>query len=343
MNNSSINPVISIITPTYQHENYISGCIESVIKQSYTKWEMIIIDDGSTDRTAEIAMEYSGKDSRIRVIKQENIGIFRLSETYNKALKLSNGEYIAILEGDDYWIKDKLEKQIDAFGSDSGTVLCWGQAFGVNADNGEAIRTYPPAGSPDSIYYNNNPVGSILNIFLFRNCIPALTMMIRKETLVSIGGFQQTCGLPLIDLPTLYKLALKGRFVFIPECLGFWRIYPTQITKMYTAFMAEGCKCLALDCLNNKEIVQYLDKSVNEKRVRKYYQGLLVESYSRSGRYKLIRKEFKSARTDYLRSVFRYGVNKPVWKIRSLIGYIFSLFHKDVEGLSAFLGKTSYR
>lgn len=342
MNNSSVSPVISIITPTYHHEKFISGCIESVIKQTCPDWEMIIIDDGSTDRTAEIALEYAGKDSRIRVFKQENIGIFRLAETYNKALELSKGEYVAILEGDDYWTGDKLEKQIDAFGLDTGTVLCWGQAIGVNADNGEAIRTYPPVDSPDLIHFNNDPPGSILNVFLFRNCIPALTMMIRKETLVSIGGFQQTCGLPLVDLPTLYKLALKGRFVFIPERLGFWRIYPTQITKMYTALMTEGCKCLALNCLDNMENVQYLDKSVNGNRVHIYYQGLLVESYSRSGRYKLIRKEFKSARAEYLRSIFRYGVNKPVWKLRSVIGFIFSLFHKNVEGLSRFLGKTSY-
>ena len=83
------NILVSIITPTYNHEKFIGKCIESVLAQSYPHWEQIIVDDGSNDGTEEIVASYN--DERIKYIKQENKGIWRLKETYNKALKNSNG------------------------------------------------------------------------------------------------------------------------------------------------------------------------------------------------------------------------------------------------------------
>jgi glycosyltransferase involved in cell wall biosynthesis len=337
-----IASLVSVITPTYNHERFIAQCIESVLAQTYPNWEMIIVDDGSTDHTASIAEDYAKKDKRIKVIHQTNKGIFRLAETYNKALELAKGELITILEGDDTWYERKLEIQADAMNQNKDVAVCWGQAVTTGSDNLEIIRTYPPVDSPDSKWFSNDPPGCIFQVFLFRNCIPALTMMIRKEALLMSGGFQQSYGLPLVDLPTLYELAFRGKFLFVPQSLGAWRNYPTQITKIHTAAMMEGCKCLALSYLQKPEVAKMVDKNITTRSINNYYDGQLVISYSRSGRYKLIRKDFKSARKDYLRSIFRYGLNKPLWKIRSITGYLFSLFHMDVEGLSRRLGKTTY-
>jgi len=88
-------PLVSIITPTYNHEKYIGDCIKSVQNQIYTNWEMIVISDGSTDETLLIAQSFAEKDSRIRIFSQSNVGIFRLAETYNFALKQTRGTYIA--------------------------------------------------------------------------------------------------------------------------------------------------------------------------------------------------------------------------------------------------------
>jgi len=76
------HPLVSIITPTYNHERFIAQCIESALAQTYPHWEQIIIDDGSTDRTAEIVARYD--DERIIYVRQANQGIWRLAETYNK-------------------------------------------------------------------------------------------------------------------------------------------------------------------------------------------------------------------------------------------------------------------
>jgi len=333
-------PLVSIISPTYNHEKYLADCIESVLNQSYPDWEMIILNDGSTDRTAEIAASYRDADSRIRLVNQENVGIFRLSETYNKGVAMATGDYLAILEGDDCWAPNKLELQVQAMQNDPSAAVCWGMARCVNADKSEVYYTAPDLDAPDSCYYGNDPVGTILNIFLYRNCIPALTILIRKEALLKIGGFKQVFNLPLVDLPTLYELAMTGRFIFLPETLGDWRNYATQVTKTYPAVMTEGFYKLAHAFLKSHPAAEAL--KVNVKELDRYYARRMVIAYARSGRYKLIRKEYSSAREDYEKAISGYGMAEPVWKLRAAVGWFFSLFHMDVEGLSKILGKRSY-
>jgi len=101
---NSDQPLVSVISPTYNHGRYITDCIESVQNQTYTNWEMIIVDDGSSDNTLETAKALAQQDNRIKVFTQENIGIFRLGETYNFALSKASGKYTAILECDDIWL-----------------------------------------------------------------------------------------------------------------------------------------------------------------------------------------------------------------------------------------------
>ena len=333
-------PLVSIITPTYNHEKYLADCIESVLGQTYREWEMIILNDGSTDRTAEIAASYCDRDERIRVVSQENVGIFRLSETYNKGVEMSGGIYLAILEGDDCWAPNKLELQVAAMQNEPDAVLCWSMARCVNADKSLVYYTSPDPAASDADLYNNVPVGCIMNIFLYRNCIPALTILVKKESLVKTGGFKQVFNLPLVDLPTLYELAVAGRFIFIPETLGDWRNYATQVTKTYPVVMTEGFYRMARTFLENHPAASMI--TVDVKKLDQHYACRMVIAYARSGRYKLIRKEYAQARKDYVRAIFGYGMAEPVWKLRAATGWLFSLFHLNVEGLSKILGKRSY-
>jgi teichuronic acid biosynthesis glycosyltransferase TuaG len=104
------NPLISIITPCYNSEQYIRQAIESVLAQTYQNWEMIIVDDCSTDRGFQIALEYAEKYSRIRVYRQEQNGGAAIAR--NKAIMESRGKYVAFLDSDDLWLPEKLEKQL---------------------------------------------------------------------------------------------------------------------------------------------------------------------------------------------------------------------------------------
>ena len=105
-----MNNLISIITPNFNCEVFIKSTIESVISQTYSNWEMLIVDDCSTDRSYEIALDYAKKDSRIKVLKNEKNSGAAISR--NLALDNANGDYIAFLDSDDLWEPNKLEVQL---------------------------------------------------------------------------------------------------------------------------------------------------------------------------------------------------------------------------------------
>lgn len=98
--------LITIIIPVYNVEKYLRECIDSVIAQTYKNLEIILVDDGSIDKSGEICDEYSKKDSRIRVIHKKNGG---LSDARNVALDIAKGEYIGFIDSDDYIEKDMFE------------------------------------------------------------------------------------------------------------------------------------------------------------------------------------------------------------------------------------------
>lgn len=102
--------MISIITPTYNCGAYIGETIESVQKQSYQNWEMIIVDDCSTDNTKEVVENYSQKD--VRIIYHQLLQNSGAAKARTKAMELAQGEYMAFLDSDDLWTEDKLEKQL---------------------------------------------------------------------------------------------------------------------------------------------------------------------------------------------------------------------------------------
>lgn len=105
-----MQPLISIVTPNYNCGRFIAQTIESVLAQTYTNWEMLIIDDCSTDDSYSIAVEYAKKDSRIKVFQNEKNSGAAVSR--NKAIELSQGEYLAFLDSDDLWMPEKLELQL---------------------------------------------------------------------------------------------------------------------------------------------------------------------------------------------------------------------------------------
>ncbi len=104
-------PLVTIIIPLFNAQNYISETIDSVISQTYQNWELIIVDDCSTDNSAEIAKGYEVKDRRIKLIElNSNFG--GPARPRNIGLDISNGEYLAFLDADDVWLQDKLQVQV---------------------------------------------------------------------------------------------------------------------------------------------------------------------------------------------------------------------------------------
>lgn len=105
-----IKGLVSIITPVYNGERFIAETIDSVLCQTYPHWEMIIIDDGSNDRTSFIVEEYTSKDSRIKLLRQANAGS---ASARNKGIRFAEGQYIALLDADDIWEPNFIKSQIE--------------------------------------------------------------------------------------------------------------------------------------------------------------------------------------------------------------------------------------
>lgn len=247
--------LVSIITPTYNHEKFVGKCIESVLAQSYPHWEQIIVDDGSDDNTEDVVASYN--DDRIKYIKQENKGIWKLKETYNKALANSNGDIIAILEGDDFWPYYKLEKQILAF-NDPEVVLSWGKADITNERNN--IIGY----RPKSISWLKKKSNQELYKYLFfGNFIPACTVMCRRSALIEIHGFKQCKKFPYVDHTTWLELGLTGKFLYVDKILGYWRHHETQISAT-----------MSLEMVGSLEYGIYFLKKMSKTRNKQFTMGL---------------------------------------------------------------------
>lgn len=287
------DPLVSIITPTYNHENFIAQCLESVLSQSYVAWEQIVVDDGSTDRTGEIISQY--KDERIKYIRQANKGILRLAESYNMALQISKGEYIAILEGDDFWPSDKLRIQIDAMrGSDS--ILSWGMANIIDRE-GNLLDVLPK----DIKQFAYKSREDQLLSLLFANPMHSCTIICRKSALIAVGGFKQPEMIPCVDGPTWLEMSLRGEFLPIDAVLGCYRRHDNQITSVMKTSMlraslysAEFFRNLPSDVRASlgediQDIYARLDR---KSRENDYYMG---RAYLREGRWADARKFFLKA------------------------------------------------
>ena len=119
--------LISIIMAAYNAENTIRQAIESVLRQTYTDWELIVIDDASADKTASIVKEYAASDERIRLfINQKNRGV---SYSRKYGLQQTKGNWIAILDSDDLWMEEKLEKQVALQFDTNAELLFTGSSF----------------------------------------------------------------------------------------------------------------------------------------------------------------------------------------------------------------------
>lgn len=136
------NDLVSIITPLHESEDFIKETVESVLAQSYTKWEMIIVDDCSKDEGASLVKSFMAKDARIKYLKNKtNSGP---AVTRNTAIEAANGRFIAFLDSDDVWYPEKLESQLK-FMEDHGACLSF-TAYHKITEKGEVIgkRDVPP-------------------------------------------------------------------------------------------------------------------------------------------------------------------------------------------------------
>ncbi|MFC1992467.1 glycosyltransferase family 2 protein [Chloroflexota bacterium] len=312
--------LVSIITPTYQHDRFIGECIESVLAQTYPHWEQLIIDDGSNDNTAEIVSRY--KDERIKYVKQKNAGIWKLGKTYNKALSMSQGDLIAVLEGDDFWPPDKLEKQVPVF-KRPDIMLCWGRAAYVNSSSDIICVSHK-----NLDWFKKATREKVLLKLLLRNFIPSSTVICRKDALLSVGGFCQPEYATYVDHTTWLQIGLIGDIFAVDEIVGYWRRYRNQVTMRYIAEIAEAHTRYATAFFNKLPLAMKILLDITADELLKQCQYITGLSYLELGKVRLSEGQWSESRKYFIHSL---GKGNFSVKIVAMIGIACSYLRLDID------------
>jgi len=206
-----MNSLVSIITPSYNSAKFIKQCIESVIAQTYTNWEMLIVDDYSSDNSLQILKKYN--DKRIQLIElDKNVGA---SESRNVAIRKAKGKYIAFLDSDDLWEPQKLEKQI---------------SFMETEDIAFSFSTYQPISDDESKLYSiiHAPKIVTYSSYLKKTIIGCLTVVIDRE---KTGGFEMPNIRSSHDMALWLLIMRRGFDAYgLDENLARYRIVSTSNT-----------------------------------------------------------------------------------------------------------------
>lgn len=207
-------PKISVIMPAYNAEKYIKEAIDSILMQTFADFEFIIIDDGSTDRTAEIVNSYS--DSRIRFCPNErNMGV---AATLNRGLGLAYGEYIARMDADDISMQERFSKQADYLDAHPDVTVC-GTAIELFRD-GAIIGTHFYSIKPEKIKED-----------LFFSCgIAHPSVMMRRTSILELGGYDPAFN-GMEDYELWCRVAENSKIAVLPELLLRYRIHGGQVTQ----------------------------------------------------------------------------------------------------------------
>ena len=234
-----INPKISILTTVYNREKYLVACIDSVLASSYQDWELIIVDDVSTDTSLAIAKSYEKKDARIKVyVNDKNLGDY---PNRNKAASYAKGKYIKYLDADDLIYPRGLEVMVHAMEQFPEAGL------GISQKVVEDEKPYPFLMQPKETFKREFLMRGVLGLG------PTGTI-IRRDVFKKLGGFTGTRYIG--DTELWYKIALTYPVVKIEDDLIFWRQHDDQeITKGQESFFyLENTFKLKFNTLYKKEL-----------------------------------------------------------------------------------------
>lgn len=213
------DPIFSVIVPAYNKGEMLGNTISSVLAQKFADYEMIIVDDGSTDNTAEIVRAF--KDPRIRYYYQPNSGLPAAAR--NNGIKYSRGRYIAFLDADDVWYSDKLRRCYDVFNKYSDADLVCHDELIRNV-SGTVIKkvSYGPY------------IPEMFRRLLFKgNCLSPSAVVVKQEALINDGPIFREYPefFAAEDYDLWLRLSKKHKFYFIAETLGEYLLHDKNISS----------------------------------------------------------------------------------------------------------------
>ena len=210
--------------PAYNAEKYIAASIESVLAQTYSNWELIVVDDGSTDRTATVVQEFVRRDGCIRYLFQEN---GRLGKARNTGIRNSMGPLVAFLDSDDLWMPTKLEAQTRAIAENNADVV-YSKSYVFSDEN-----------TDDETEILVSSVGKFSGPDFFDSLvrqpqIPVLTVLLKRSALDRVGLFEEGKAYHGCEDYDLWLRLARDGLVFygMSDVLARYRRHETAMTAM---------------------------------------------------------------------------------------------------------------
>lgn len=240
-----MKPKVSVVIPAYNASQDLPETLKSVLQQTFTDFEILIVDDGSTDSTVDVARRYVESDSRVRLISQPNQGV---SVARNTGLQESIGEFVALLDADDLWFPNKLAAHVQHMGRDPSLGMSFARVEFMNADGGLTGQ------------YSNLRLRNIMPRHLYEEnliCTPS-NAVIRRATLEQAGVFDKSlsgyadielflriscCGWKvevMNDVLVRYRTSASGMSAQLSKMEEEWYRFSNQVNGYAPALVAEN-------------------------------------------------------------------------------------------------------
>ncbi|MBA6417379.1 glycosyltransferase [Colwellia sp. 6M3] len=261
-------PLVSIIVPVYNGTKYLEDTVKTLVDQTYENFELILINDGSTDNSDALIDKLAAIDNRIKPLKKVNGGI---ANARNFGIKHAKGEFIAFCDQDDFWLPTKLAKQIPLFSNKKiGLVYSY------------SIKEFTSPNSKKITVTRNNGRGKIFNSLVLENLVPTCSVVVRKSVFDQVGLFNEKRELMGVDDWDVWlRFSLVTDFDFVEEPLAIHVFHGQNYSSNNNAMHMAELVCL-------KELMLFVKDNNIELRVNwsliersihlKYYKDYLNES-----------------------------------------------------------------
>jgi glycosyltransferase involved in cell wall biosynthesis len=232
----SANPRVSIIMPVWNRAQLIEHSVRSALQQSFRDFELIVVDDGSTDDSAARAL--ASGDPRVLVQRQPHSG--RPAVARNAGVRSARGEYLAFLDSDDLWVSDKLERQVRCLDQRPDAAMVYGLASLFDGRRERGVCGPKVARVPESIF----------QLLLFDgNFIQASTVLLRRDVCVRLGGFGEAAALRAVeDFELWLRVTREHPALFLPRVLARYRVHAGGLSSDRREMVAKVRAVIAAAC-----------------------------------------------------------------------------------------------
>ena len=255
--------LVTVIVPCYNYAHFLSETLDSVIAQTYTNWECLIIDDGSTDHTKEVAENYCKKDQRIKYIYQSNQG---LSAARNNGIDEAKGEYIQFLDSDDLITSEKLRHQVTSFSSNEYVDMIYSNYNLMTADGSKQWGVE----ATNWISMKHEPFQEFLHYWEKGFTIPIHAYLFKKTCFSKWGKFNVSLS-NHEDLSLQLNFSLHGaKYKMLDEVSSIYRVHASSMAKDFTK-MHKGYLMTLIALMNHPNATALIKIQI----AHRYFQEVL--------------------------------------------------------------------